>query len=158
MGQERGGSPSVFSNKSKLKLKPIKDSSVGILSRALEPAGNELLAARATQQGDKTSFSASSAGRWHWLRSLSPLWVGVAPRGGGTELATEPCPGLVSPLLVPSMLFTSDDGQGLVRKRMMLSKSQACAPYPVMLCSLQASCCTPSLLRSPCPCAWGHRQ
>lgn len=63
----------MFSNKSKLKLKPIKGSSVGILSRTLEPAGNELLAACATRQGDKTSFSASGAGRWHWLCSLSPL-------------------------------------------------------------------------------------
>lgn len=77
----------MFSNKSKLKLKPIKDSSIGMLSRALEPAGNKLLTARATMQGDKTSFSASGAGRWDGgsLHTLSPLWVGVAggsgPRG-----------------------------------------------------------------------------
>lgn len=76
-----GGSPSVFSNKSKLELKPIKESSVGILSRTLEPAGNELLAACATKQGDKTSFSASGAGRWHWLCSLSPHCEWGWPQG-----------------------------------------------------------------------------
>lgn len=74
----------MFSNKSKLKLKPIKDSSIGMLRRAPEPAGNKLLAARATMQGDKTSFSASSAGRWDGssLHTLSLLWVGVASGTG----------------------------------------------------------------------------
>lgn len=38
----------MFSNKSKLKLKPIKDSSIGMLSRAPEPAGKELLPACTT--------------------------------------------------------------------------------------------------------------
>lgn len=101
-------SPSVFSNKSKLKLKPIKDSSIGMLSRAPEPAGNNLLAARATMQGDKTSFSASGAGsrdggsrhapsplggrgggRWDWpqgegeaeLTKTPTSWAHIAPPG-----------------------------------------------------------------------------
>lgn len=34
--------------------------------------------------------------------------------------------------------------------------SRALAPYPVMLCSLRASCRIPNLLRSPRPCAWGY--
>lgn len=73
----------MFSNKSKLKLKPIKGSSIGMLSRAPEPAGNKLLTARATMQGDKTSFSASRAGRWDGAACTpSPLWVGMA-RGTG---------------------------------------------------------------------------
>lgn len=121
--REKGGSPSVFSNKRKLKLKPIKDSSVGILSRTLQPAGNELLAACATKQGDKTSFSASGAGRWHWLCSLSSLWGGGGgPKGRRDRAGHSAMPWACVTPLVPSMHFTSDDGQGLVVKGMMMSK------------------------------------
>lgn len=98
VGGGRGGSPSVFSNKSKLKLKPIKDSSIGMLSRALEPAGNKLLTACATMQGDKTSFSAAVLGGgmgahcthcphsgWGWL-------VAVAPGGRRGRAGQKPMP------------------------------------------------------------------
>lgn len=70
----------MFSNKSKLRLKPIKGSSIGMPSRAPEPAGNKLLAARATMQGDKTSFSASGAGRWDGARPHTMPALG----GGGS--------------------------------------------------------------------------
>lgn len=112
----------MFSNKSKLKLKPIKGSSIGMLSRAPEPAGNKLLAARATMQGDKTSFSASRAGRWdgarlHAIPALGGDGSWHWPQGGGeAELAKTPCPGLVLLLLVPSTLRASDGGQRLAGK------------------------------------------
>ena len=113
-GEGEGGPPSVFSSKSKLKLKPVKDSSAGMLSRAPEPAGNKLLAARVTVQGDKTSFSASSAGRWD-APGGGGRWRW--PRGEGeAELAENPWPGVVSLLRVPSTLTASGDGQGLAGK------------------------------------------
>lgn len=104
----------MFSNKSKLKLKPIKDSSIGMLSRAPQPAGNELLPACATTQGDKTSFSASGAGRCDGAHCthLNSGWGdwGCCPMGKRIQCWSNSVPpGLTLLLLVPSVLVASDD-------------------------------------------------